>query len=161
MDSVTSDSATLWTVAHQASLSVGLPRPDYWSGLPFPPQADLPDPGIKPASLMSPALAGRFLSATTCLMLWGKWKLGSLSKVTKLSLQSRDLKPRGLTPDLTLFNTVPAHHSVLGYKLHFTDFTDFSPNTYTSQACIWLPATPHHKRRLPFSWFRLDPTDWL
>ena len=60
---------TLWTVAHQASLPVGLPRPDYWSGLPFPPAGDLPDPGIKPASLLSPALAGRFFSATTCLML--------------------------------------------------------------------------------------------
>ena len=32
---------------------------EYWSGLPFPPPGDLPDPGIKPASLVSPALAGR------------------------------------------------------------------------------------------------------
>jgi len=33
-------------------------RQEYWSGLPCPPPGDLPDPGIKPASLMSPALAG-------------------------------------------------------------------------------------------------------
>ena len=47
---------TLWTVALQALLSMGFPRQEYWSGLPCPPPGDLPDPGIKPASLMSPAL---------------------------------------------------------------------------------------------------------
>ena len=39
--------ATPWTVAHQAPLSMGLPRQDYWSGLPFPSPGDLLDPGIK------------------------------------------------------------------------------------------------------------------
>ena len=48
--------ATPWTVAHQAPLSVGFPRQEYWKGLPCPPPGDLPNPGIKPASLMSPAL---------------------------------------------------------------------------------------------------------
>ena len=52
-----------WTVAHQASLSVDFSRQEYWSGLPLPSQADLPDPGIKPASLASPVLAGGFLNA--------------------------------------------------------------------------------------------------
>ena len=58
--------ATLWTVAYQAPLSKGFSQQDYWSGLPFPPPQDLPDPGIEPASLISPALAGRFftISAT-------------------------------------------------------------------------------------------------
>ena len=41
---------TLWTVTHQAPLSTGLSRQEYWSGLPFPPPGDLPDPGIKPTS---------------------------------------------------------------------------------------------------------------
>ena len=50
------------TVAHQAPLSVGFSRQESWSGLPFPPPADLPDPGIKPTSLASPALAGRFVT---------------------------------------------------------------------------------------------------
>ena len=36
--------------AHQASLSMGFPRQEYWSGLPFPSPGDLPDPGIKPGS---------------------------------------------------------------------------------------------------------------
>ena len=49
-----------WTVAHQAPLSMGFSRQEYWSGLPFPSAKDLPDLGIKPASLESPALAGRF-----------------------------------------------------------------------------------------------------
>ena len=48
--------ATLWTVACQVSLSMEFPRQDYWSGLPFPPPGDLPDPEIKPASPVSPAL---------------------------------------------------------------------------------------------------------
>ena len=46
---------TLWPVARQSPLSVGLSRQGYWSGLPFPTQGDLPDPGIKP---VSPVLAG-------------------------------------------------------------------------------------------------------
>ena len=45
-----------WTVAYQASLSMGFSRQEYWSGLPFPSLGDLPDPGIEPES---PALAGR------------------------------------------------------------------------------------------------------
>ena len=54
--SVVSDSlATPWTVAHQAPLSMGFSRQEYWSGLPFPSPGDLPDPGIKPGS---PVLAG-------------------------------------------------------------------------------------------------------
>ena len=48
---VMSDSATLGTVAHQTSLSIGCSRHKYWSGLPFPLPGDLPDPGISPSSL--------------------------------------------------------------------------------------------------------------
>ena len=42
--------ATPWTVAYQASLSLGFSRQEYWSGLPFPSLGDLPDPGIEPGS---------------------------------------------------------------------------------------------------------------
>ena len=56
--SVMSDSATLWTIAFLAPLSMGVFRQKYWSGLPIPSPGDLPDPGSKPMSLMSPALAG-------------------------------------------------------------------------------------------------------
>ena len=47
---VSDSSATPWTVAHQAPLSMGYPRQEYWSGLPFPSPRDLPDPGIEPVS---------------------------------------------------------------------------------------------------------------
>ena len=53
---------TLWPVAHQAPLSMGFSRQEYWSRLPCLPPGDLPDPGIKPTSLMSPALAGGFFT---------------------------------------------------------------------------------------------------
>ena len=61
--------ATPWTVAHQASLSVGFPRQEYWSGLPFPSPGELPDPGIEPMSLVSPTLAGRLLTAAPPIFL--------------------------------------------------------------------------------------------
>ena len=51
-----------WTVACQAPLSIGFPRQEYWSRFPFPPPGDLPNPGIKPMSPASPALAGRFFT---------------------------------------------------------------------------------------------------
>ena len=57
--------ATLWTIAHQAPLSMGFSRQEYWNGLPCPPPGDLPDLGIEPASLMSPALPGRFFTTST------------------------------------------------------------------------------------------------
>ena len=47
-----------------ASSVVGFPRQEYWSGLPFPPPEDLPDPGIEPASLTSPTLSGRFFTTS-------------------------------------------------------------------------------------------------
>ena len=55
-----SDSATQWTVACQTPLSVGFFRQEYWSELPCPPLGDLPDSGIEPMSLMSPALQADF-----------------------------------------------------------------------------------------------------
>ena len=42
--------ATPWTVAHQAPLSMGFSRQEYWNGLPFPSPRDLPNPGIEPRS---------------------------------------------------------------------------------------------------------------
>ena len=61
--SIVSDSETCGLyVAHQAALSTGFSRQEYWSELPFPPPEDLPKPGIKPTSLASPALAGGFFT---------------------------------------------------------------------------------------------------
>ena len=56
---------TLWTVAHQAPLPMGFSRQECLSGLPCPPRGDLPEPGIKPASLTFPALAVGFFNTST------------------------------------------------------------------------------------------------
>ena len=55
---------TLWTVAHQAPLSMGFSGQEYWSGLPCPPPENLPHPGMEPMSLTSHALAGGFFSTS-------------------------------------------------------------------------------------------------
>ena len=78
---------TPWTVAHQAPLSMGFSRQEYWSGLPFPSPGDLPNPGIKPGS---PALQADSLPSEPpwkplflvriMFMAMGRWegqKLGS------------------------------------------------------------------------------------
>ena len=54
---------TPWTVARQAPLSMGFSRQEYWSGLPFLPPGDFPDPGIEPMSPVSPALQVNSLTA--------------------------------------------------------------------------------------------------
>ena len=74
--SVMTNSATPWNVAFQAPLSMGFPRQEYWSGLPFPSLEDLPDPGIEP---VSPALASRFFTT----MLPGK----KLNEITGNQIQ--------------------------------------------------------------------------
>ena len=74
-----SDSATLWTIACQALLSMGFSRQEYWRGWPQPPPGDLPNPGIKPASLTSLALAGEFFTSSATWEAQKKVKL--LSRV--------------------------------------------------------------------------------
>ena len=56
---MTNSFVTLWTLAHQALLFMGFSSQEYWSGFPFPPPGDLPDPGMEPSS---PALAGGFFT---------------------------------------------------------------------------------------------------
>ena len=53
---------TVWTVAHQAPLSMGFSKQEYWNGLPCLPLGNLSDPGIKPVSLVSPASASGFFT---------------------------------------------------------------------------------------------------
>ena len=56
--------AALWTVGHQAPLSMGFPRQEHWSGVPFPSPGDLPDPEIELASLTGPELADGFFTTS-------------------------------------------------------------------------------------------------
>ena len=53
---------TPWTVAHEAPLSMGFSRQEYWGGLPCPPPGDLPDPGIQPTVVIYSPLAGGFFT---------------------------------------------------------------------------------------------------
>ena len=59
-----------WTVARQAPLPMEFSRQVYWSGVPFPTLGDLLDAGIKPAFLVSPALAGRFFTTNATMTSW-------------------------------------------------------------------------------------------
>ena len=61
---VTAPIAAPWTVTHQAPLPMEFSRQEYWSRLPFPTPGHLPNPGIKPASLGSPALADRVFTTS-------------------------------------------------------------------------------------------------
>ena len=81
-------------VAHQAPLSVGFPRQEYWNGLPLLSSGDLPDPEIEPTS---PALAGGFFT-TELLGKPGGWlRLLLLSSVQfSHSVVSDSLRPHGL-----------------------------------------------------------------
>ena len=78
--------ATPWTVAHQAPPSMEFSRQEYWSGLPFPPPGDLPDPRIEPTS---PACIGRQI-----LYHWVTWEAGGLRVFNPQNeLLSRQNKP--------------------------------------------------------------------
>ena len=68
---------TIYTVAHQVPLSIGLSRQEYWSGLPFPSSGELLDPEIEAASLISPVLAGDIFTTSVTweahMVLWFKY----------------------------------------------------------------------------------------
>ena len=75
--------ATPWTVVHQAPLSVGLSRQEYWSGLPCPPPGNLLDLVIEPTSLTSPALAGVFFTTSAIWEVHNliySWQIGCINQ---------------------------------------------------------------------------------
>ena len=86
--SVVSDSEAPWTVTQQAPWSIEFSRQVYQSELPFPSPGDIPNPGIKPASLLFPTLADRFFTTVppVCVR-WNEvspsseWLLRSLQDV--------------------------------------------------------------------------------
>ena len=85
--------AALWTVAHQASLSMDFSRQEYWSELPWPPPGAFPDPGIEPTSLTSPAL----LADTLLLSHRGEAQhIAHYVIIQFSSVMSDSLRPHGL-----------------------------------------------------------------
>ena len=97
--------AILWTVACQATLSRGFSRQEYWSGLPCLSLGDLPDPGVEPASLMSPALAGRFFITNVT------WEV--LEEDGSLAIQLGSLERRG--PPQPHPSEQPANYPLCAY----------------------------------------------
>ena len=100
---------------------MGFSRQEYWSGLPCPDPPDLPDPGIKPMSLTSPALAGRFFTTSTTWEALGmitvlilkmkklRLKDSNLLEITDSQRWTEDWTQIPLTPSyLLLPNKVPA-----------------------------------------------------
>ena len=71
---IMSNSATIWTAANQAPLSMEFSRQEYWSGLPFPSPGDLPNPGIKPRSptLWADSLPGQKIHLDLSITSYGK-----------------------------------------------------------------------------------------
>ena len=97
--------ATLWIVAHQVLLSMGFPRQEHWSGLPFPSLGDLPNPGSKPASPVAPALQVDSLSAEP---------LGKPHNVCKCLVFNRNVK---CTPTYFIYHCVNGCQGVYLYHL--------------------------------------------
>ena len=94
--------ATPWTIACQAPLSMGVSRQEYWNGLPCFSPGDLPNPGIKPEPLMSPALACGFLTTS------GTWEAQFNSKWSEVSEVAHSCP--------TLCN--PMGYSLTGFAVH-------------------------------------------
>ena len=97
--------ASSWTAAHQVPLSMGIPRQEYWCGLPFPPPRDLSDPGIKP---VSPALADGFFTTALPGKPVDQWR--NTGKYQVIPVQTVNPFPHPLLPRVleTMFsNRVP------------------------------------------------------
>ena len=86
--------AMLWTLAHQAPLSMGFSRQEYWNGLPCPLPGDLPDPGIQSTSLTSSTLIGRFFITSA------NWDFPGGASGKNLPASAGDIRAAGLIPEL-------------------------------------------------------------
>ena len=111
-----SDSAIPWTVAHQAPLSMGFSRQEYWSGLPSPSPGDLPDTGIEPRSLALQADALkeviRLKSCTLLLLTFYWWELWPLRDQRGLISPWVAMCPCWVISWLS-YLSAPHHHSTL------------------------------------------------
>ena len=92
---------TSWTIAHQAPLSMGFPRQEYWSGLPFPPPGDLPDPGMQ---LVYPTVAFRFFTSEPLVTI-KPCLIGQFSSVTQSC-------PILCDPMICSMPGLPVHHQL-------------------------------------------------
>ena len=140
---------TLWTVAHQAPLSIGFSRQKYWSRLPCTPPGDLPDPGIEPESLVYPALADRFFTTSAT------WEAHSLI----IQLQNIWLKNWRSESHSVMFDSLYTVHGILQALVEWVVFP-FSrgcsqPKDQTQVSSMQtdsLPAEPQEKTKRRLEW---------
>ena len=108
---------TLWTIACQVPLSMEFSRQEYWSEFPCPPPEDLPDLGIKPGSLISPALADGFFTTSTTwealVIALDPLKYYCLCVLFVVVVYFKDSLPVGWDSQVTLVKT-PANAGDLG-----------------------------------------------
>ena len=91
--SVVSDSATPWTVPCRAPVSMGFSRQEHWSGLPCPSPGDLPNPGILPNALTSPAWAGRFFTVSATREAQHYYNRKALLRLFKEKIREKETRP--------------------------------------------------------------------
>ena len=102
---------TLWTVTYQAPPSMGFSRQEYWTGLPFPPPANLPKPGIKLMSLMSLALARRFFTTSTI------WEASLVPQMVKNLPAMPETKVWSLGGEDPLEEEIAIHTNMLAWRI--------------------------------------------
>ena len=132
-------------------LSMGFSRQESWSGLPCPPPGDLPNPGIKPVPLMSPALAdGFFTTSTTCHPSLNKSPIPECGKA--FSFSTRKSQPEG-TPNSSALVRSTFLHSASGSSFLQFDWScrDVSEGR-TGSFCGEVPAGHWHHELWP-SWY--------
>ena len=135
--------ATLWIVAHQSPLSMGFSRQEYWSGLPCSPPGDLPDPGIKPTSFMSLALAGGFFTISTT---WEAHKstIFQCKIKIKLKIKKKESRARSRFEEWNLPSSLHFLALALQGGSSCCTFEALSPLTHCSQGrhtLLWLMRT--------------------
>ena len=134
-----------WTIALQAPPSMGFPRQEYWSGLPFPPPGDLPDTGIEPRSLVSLALAGGSLSPEPS---WNRFYI-ICHNLKKYPNQIKSASERMLS-EAQVADNWPTFRVRSTLNIHGKDWCwSWSSNTLAT----WCEAPTHWKK--PWCWERL------
>ena len=83
---------TLWTIARQTPLCMGFSRQEYWNELPFPSLGDLPKPGIKPTSLMSPELTGGFFNTSATWEAHVPFSVSNFDKEASVQIIGQNLR---------------------------------------------------------------------
>ena len=127
---------TPWTVAHQAPLSMGFSRQEYWSGLPFPTPRDLSNPGTKLESPVSLALQAYSLSQS---------QRGSL--ILRFRKQAPWVSNLTLWIDIHLHTNIYIFHKQFGLYLS-SSISQIAQKTRREEKCIHAPQGSHTNTKI-------------